>query len=151
MSRDTTTGKDFEDSILPSLERGAYQFKTQENIGKRIGGNTYRMDCVAEDRKKIIFISLKWQQTTGTAEQKIPYEVICLAKAVMDYKTKTNKEVEAYLVLGGIDKNGNSFGWTLRNFYINEGLKPYLNPDCLDLVKIIKTDNFIALANRGQL
>ena len=109
------------------------------------------MDYVAENEMKVIFISLKWQQTTGTAEQKIPFEVICLAKAVMDYKPKTDKKTEAYLVLGGIDKNGRPSGWTLRNFYINEGLKPYLKPDCFELVKIVSPEDFIALANHGQL
>ena len=151
MPRDTTTGQVLEDSILHSLKKGDYQFNRQKNIGERIGGKTYRMDYVAENRRKVIFISLKWQQTTGTAEQKIPFEIMCLAKAIKDYKIKTDKEVKAYLVLGGIDKNGNSAGWTLRNFYINGGLQPYLNPDCFDLVKIVRTDDFIALANRGQL
>ena len=39
---------------------------------------------------------MKWQETSGTAEQKVPFEVMCLADAVRETGATT-----AYLVLGG--------------------------------------------------
>jgi len=41
-----------------------------------------------------VLVSLKWQQTSGTAEQKVPFEVMCLADAV-----RTKKADRAFLVL----------------------------------------------------
>jgi hypothetical protein len=57
---------------------------------------------------------LKWQQTSGTAEQKVPFEVMCLADAV-----QSNLADAAYLVLGGD-------GWTLRDYYVSGALADHL-------------------------
>ncbi|MEW6662366.1 MAG: PD-(D/E)XK nuclease superfamily protein [Bacillota bacterium] len=84
-----------------------------------------------------MLISLKWQQTSGTAEQKVPFEVICLAHAVQ--QGGYNK---AYLVLGGA-------GWSLRDFYANKGLDSFLRLPAE--VRILKLEDYIALANQGQL
>ena len=46
-----------------------------------------------KDRQKIL-ISVKWQQVSGTAEQKVPFEIIGLADAVL-----TGEYAKAYLVL----------------------------------------------------
>ena len=43
-----------------------------------------------------VLVSMKWQETSGTAEQKVPFEVLCLADAVREYGCAS-----AYLVLGG--------------------------------------------------
>ena len=60
MMRDTTTGGVLENSILPSLKKGGYQFHTQKKIGERIGGKTYKMDCVAEiGGARLAFFALK--------------------------------------------------------------------------------------------
>jgi hypothetical protein len=72
------------------------------------------VDVIAEKDGKRFVVSLKWQQVLGTAEQKVPFEVISLADAVTkDGFTK------AYLVLGGE-------GWTLRAFYTESGLASHL-------------------------
>jgi hypothetical protein len=39
------------------------------------------LDAVAEKDERQILISVKWQQVSGTAEQKVPFEVICLVEA----------------------------------------------------------------------
>ena len=135
--------------ILPSLKQGAYQMQSQVCIGERLGGKTHQIDCMAIKDNKKIFISLKWQQSGGTAEQKVTHEIICLAKVVREHKQR-GENVKAYLILGGPDKRG-SKGWTLREFYINGGLNSYLHPDYANLVKIIKTEDFIALANKQEL
>lgn len=138
--RDTSTGWVLEQMILPSLYHGGYRYETQVYIGRRFGGGKHVVDVLAEDSQghKII-ISLKWQQVSGTAEQKVPFEAMCLAEAIL-----TNKDTyqKAYLVLGGE-------GWKLRHFFIGGGLDRHLRYG--ELVNIITLENFIAQANQGNL
>lgn len=123
--------------ILPALKRGGYAYETQVKAGKRPGGGTHKVDAVAEKGGEKILVSLKWQQVGGTAEQKVPFEVICLAEEV-----RTGNFQRAYLVLGGD-------GWTLRDFYVSGGLEKHLN-DC-DKVKVYTLERFVAVANKGKL
>ena len=80
---------------------------------------------------------MKWQQVSGTAEQKVPYEVICLMEA-----TESGEFSKAYLVLGG-DK------WSLRDMYISGGLSKFLAHQ--DKVEILTLEGFVARANSGKL
>jgi hypothetical protein len=82
-------------------------------------------------------VSLKWQQVPGTAEQKVPFEVICLAEAIREGPYDA-----AYLVLGGE-------GWTLRSFYTGGGLARHLS-GC-DTVQVVTLEGFVARANAGRL
>ena len=86
-----------------------------------------------------LIVSLKWQQVSGTAEQKVPFEVICLAEAV---KNGNGAFQKAYLVLGGD-------GWTLRDFYANGGLQEHLT--YAEFVEILPLERFVARGNSGQL
>src|SRR5262245_63802771 len=102
--------------ILPSLERGGYSHRRQVNLGQRLGLGSHRVDVVAEKDGRRMLISLKWQQSKGTIEQKIPFEVICLAEALQAGYDR------AYLVLGG-----EGMRTDLRQFYVRGGLRPFLN------------------------
>jgi PD-(D/E)XK nuclease superfamily domain len=140
MSRDTRTGSVLEQMVLPALERGGYDYQTQVNIGTRLGGRKHVVDIVAKDRQGLTcLISLKWQQVGGTAEQKVPFEAMCLTDAVLTSNDEYNK---AYLVLGGE-------GWKLRDFFVNGGLAKYLRYD--KLVTIMTLESFVAKANKSQL
>ncbi len=98
------------------------------------------IDVLATDPQgRKYLISLKWQQVSGTAEQKVPFEAICLAEAVRTGKEQYHK---AYLVLGGD-------GWSLRKFYLEGGLNAHLQHS--DLVEFRSLESFVALANQGQL
>ncbi len=126
--------------VLPALEAGGYQYRSQVNVGVRLGGGKHMVDVLAEgtDGRKFL-VSLKWQQVSGTAEQKVPYEAICLADAV---RSGNGEYAGAYLVLGGA-------GWKLRDFYISGGLKEHLRYG--DLVTIVSLEEFVAIANRAKL
>jgi hypothetical protein len=126
--------------IIPTLEGGGYKVYPQQHIGDRFGGTRkHFIDVIAEDeRGKKFLVSLKWQQVSGTAEQKVPFEVICLSEAILS----TEEFCKAYLVLGGE-------GWTLRDFFIKGGLQKHLKHS--DLVTIITLEGFVAKANRGDL
>ncbi|MGH7933045.1 MAG: PD-(D/E)XK nuclease superfamily protein [Candidatus Binataceae bacterium] len=135
--RDTSTGRVLEAMVLPALCRSGYSYDLQQNIGDRLGGGRHYVDVVARKLDQRFLVSLKWQQVSGTAEQKVPFEVICLAEAV-----RSGAFIRAYLVLGGD-------GWKLRHFYTSGGLGQYLVD--VDKVAILTLDSFVALANRGKL
>src|SRR5690242_15633261 len=137
IGRNTTTGGVLEAMILPALARGGYQFEGQVLLGCRPGGRKHKVDALARKDGQSIVVSLKWQQVSGTAEQKVPFEVICLAEVVSC--GACNK---AYLVLGGD-------GWTLREYYVGGGLAEHLVH--ADKVRIVTLERFVALANRGEL
>lgn len=108
-------------------------------IGTRLGGRRHFVDVIATKDTESVLISLKWQQTSGTAEQKVPFEVMCLTDAV---RADGSPYRAAYIVLGG-DK------WSLRDFYVSGGLDPYLaHPG---VVNILTLEGFISRANRGDL
>jgi hypothetical protein len=135
--RNTRTGGVLEQMILPALDQGGYTYSVQANIGQRLGCGQHLVDVVAAKDGQSILISVKWQQVSGTAEQKVPFEVICLLEAL-----GAGKWAKAYLVLGGE-------GWTLRSFYTGEGLKKYL--DYADRIEIVTLESFVGRANAARL
>ena len=133
----TRTGGVLERMIVPALDQGGYTYELQVRLGPRLGLGTHVVDAVAHKDGRHVLISLKWQQVSGTAEQKVPFEVICLLEALA-----AGQHDKAYLVLGGE-------GWSLRTFYTAGGLKPFLvNPDKVDVVTL---EGFVARANSGKL
>jgi hypothetical protein len=130
-----------EEMVLPALQLAGYQYEKQSCIGRVMGDRPYRADLLVHDRgsgRKIV-VSLKWQQVAGTAEQKIPFEVIALLQLL-----ESRGCDDAYLVLGGT-------GWTpqLRAFYLNGGLCRFI-PEA-KRVKIVGLEEFIKLVNSRQL
>jgi hypothetical protein len=138
--RGTTTGAVMEAMVLPALEQGGYEYYRQVDIGERLGGGKHIVDLVAYNAEgRGYLVSLKWQQTSGTAEQKVPYEAMCLIQAAL---TDPQRYEKAYLVLGGP-------AWTLRDFYTDGSLLDYLRHE--ELLAIVTLEAFVARANRGEL
>jgi Holliday junction resolvase len=135
--RDTTTGEDFENLIKSRLEHQGFQMAEQIRVGTRPNGGKHKIDLVATKDDKSYLISLKWQQSSGTAEQKVPYEIICLSEAL---KQSRGKHTAAYLVLGGD-------GWTLKKFYLSGGLDRHLNLD--QPVRLMSAKAFLRRASKG--
>ena len=126
--------------VIPALRRGGYAYQKQVFVGKRPGGGKHYVYIGAsKGDSKPILISMKWQQTSGTAEQKVPFEVICLLKAQRNNDGTYGK---AYVVLGG-------GGWTLRDFYTSGGLSEYILES--KLVEVNTLESFVAMSNRGSL
>jgi len=127
--------------VLPALQLAGYQYEKQSCIGRVMGDRPYRADLLVHDRGsgRRIVVSLKWQQVAGTAEQKIPFEVIALLQLL-----ESRACDDAYLVLGGT-------GWTpqLREFYLSGGLCRFI-PEA-NRVKIVELEEFIKLVNNRQL
>ena len=122
---------------MMALERGGYALQKQAIVGTRCGGGVHKVDAIAEKDGQAALVSLKWQQTGGTAEQKVPFEVMCLADAV-----RAGRAGRAYLVLGGD-------GWTLRDYYVSGAMAEHLIH--AQLVRVVTLEAFVRLANNGQL
>jgi hypothetical protein len=135
--RETTTGRVLEEMILPALRRAGYTFTEQTHVGSRPNGRKHNVDVIATKDGASVLVSMKWQETSGTAEQKVPFEVLCLADAVRELGFTT-----AYLVLGGP-------GWTLRDWYVSGALKKRLVD--VDNVSVLTLEMFVARANQGRL
>jgi hypothetical protein len=133
----TGTGAVLEAMVLPALKLGGYSCELQAKVGIRPGGRKHKLDVLATRGDDTIMISLKWQQTRGTAEQKVPFEVMCLADAV-----RGGAATRAYLVLGGD-------GWTLRDYFTSGALREHLVHSAH--VQVITLEKFVALANGGKL
>jgi PD-(D/E)XK nuclease superfamily protein len=139
--RNTRTGGVLEGMILPALDLGGYTYRVHAKIGQRVGLGSHIVDVLAKKADIEIPISLKWQQVSGTAEQKVPFEVICLMDA-LEAETIYGTFAKAYVVLGGE-------GWTLRNFYTSGGLLRYINHS--GKVEIVTLEAFVGRANSGGL
>ena len=137
MMRNTKSGAVLEQMVLPALTLGGYQARMQVISGARPGGRSHRVDAVAERDGQTILVSLKWQQSSGTAEQKVPFEVMCLADAVRE-----GLGARAYLVLGGP-------GWTLREYFTSGALTEHLVH--ASLVRVVSLEEFVARANSSRL
>lgn len=135
--RNTNTGGVLEAMILPALARGGYICDRQVRVGSRCGGGVHKVDAVATRNGEKILVSLKWQQTGGTAEQKVPFEVMCLADAVRGRHAN-----RAVLVLGGD-------GWSLRDYYTSGALSDHLIH--ASLVRVVTLEAFVRLANTSSL
>jgi hypothetical protein len=137
MPRNTRTGAVLEQMVLPALEMGGYIIERQVRLTDRLGGGKHYADIVASKNGERIVISLKWQQSSGTAEQKVPYEFMCLADVLANDSTIH----KAYIVIGGD-------GWTKHSFFLN-GLDSWVNTK--EFVDVLRLDTFVAKANQGKL
>ncbi len=123
--------------VLPALRRGGYSYTKQVPVGTRPSGRPHLVDLVTEKGNTELLISLKWQQVGGTAEQKVPFEIICLAETIHLFPRYKG----GYVVLGGK-------GWTLREWYVQHVQRHLVGTEA---VKVIALEDFIALANEGSL
>lgn len=137
--RNTTTGKGFEQLIAKQLTEAGYAVESQVQVGTRPNSGRHYIDLVVKKDQHSFLVSLKWQQSSGTAEQKIPYEMICLSEALKQSRGAHN---QAFLVLGGE-------GWTLKEFYLSGGLDRHLSLD--QPVELLSAETFLERAKNDQL
>lgn len=138
-SRDTTTGSNYEAIIEMCIKRSCEKNNliatSQANIGIKPGGGRHRVDWEISDNQNPDLrglISCKYQGTSGTAEEKIAYEVIKLLHAM---KTDTRYK-KSWIIMGGD-------GWS-------EGMKAFIKshlgewiPEMKGKVFILSTDQLI--------
>jgi hypothetical protein len=138
-SRDTTTGSNYEAiiemCIKRSCEKNNLEAISQATIGTKPGGGKHRVDWEIidkQDPESRGLISCKYQGTSGTAEEKMAYEVI---KLLYTMKTDTRYK-KSWIIMGGE-------GWStgMREFIKNH-LSEWI-PSMHDKVEILTTDQLI--------
>lgn len=138
-SRDTTTGSNYEAiiemCIKRSCEKNNLEAISQASIGIKPGGGKHRVDWEIIDKNDPDsrgLISCKYQGTSGTAEEKMAYEVIKLLYTMkLDSRYK-----KSWIIMGGE-------GWStgMREF-INNHLSDWI-PAMQNKVSILTTDQLI--------
>ena len=139
-TRDTTTGSNYEAiiemCIKRSCERNNLVAISQAYIGIKPGGGKHRVDWEIfdkEDPNSRGLISCKYQGTSGTAEEKMAYEVIKLLHTMkMDSRYK-----QSWIIMGGE-------GWSngMREFIKNH-LSEWI-PEMGGRISILTTDQLIS-------
>jgi hypothetical protein len=141
-SRDTTTGSNYESiieaCIKRSCEKNGLKAVAQAFVGIKPGGGKHRVDWEIidnnnEDNRGLV--SCKFQGTSGTAEEKMAYEVIKLLHAM----NTDSRYKKSWIIMGGE-------GWSpgMREFIKNH--LPEWIPGMKNSVFILSTDEII---NRG--
>lgn len=94
----TRSGGVFEKICEPALTENGYEIGSQQTIGAGLGGGKHRVDHYARaENGEMILISVKWQDTAGTVDEKIPFEIIKL----LDLLDQSETYQRAVIVLGG--------------------------------------------------
>jgi len=138
--RDTTTGSNYEaiieTCIKRSCEKNDLSAFPQSIVGDKPGGGKHRVDWEIFRATEPNFrglISCKYQGTSGTAEEKIAYEVIKLLHSMkIDSRYK-----KSWIIMGGE-------GWStgMREF-VNSHLVEWI-PQMQNKVEILTTDQLIS-------
>lgn len=140
MARDTTSGKEYEGIVELCIERSCrlngLSKRPQAIVGLKPGGGRHIVDWElwsTNDENRRGLLSCKVQHTSGTAEEKIPYEILKLLETMnADHRYKIS-----WVVLGGM-------GWNpgLLKFY-RDDLPRYI-PEMVGRVQILRTDDLIS-------
>lgn len=142
MARDTSTGSHYEGIIASCIERSCAKnglmAKHQAQVGTKPGGGRHRVDWeiidIANPEIRGL-VSCKFQQTSGTAEEKIAYEVIKLLHTMeSDLRYK-----HAWIVMGGV-------GWSTGMISFVENELAIWIPKLTGKVSIYtSTDSFVSV------
>lgn len=146
-SRDTTTGTKYETWISNFLtESNNTNFHSQVVIGNKRNGGIHIVDLLFDGEveykrgrktpdslhKGGTLVSLKHQDVSGTAEEKVPFECMKLQDAIDDYGYDA-----AIIVLNGV-------GWTWKEEYLSERFRKRMKLIAPD-VTIISHEDFVKL------
>lgn len=126
---------------LSTLRGNGWRIQRNLAIAPSPKGGLLRADILAlhETTGKKVAVYPRWQATHGTAEEKIPFQMIKveIAKAARPDCTDA-----AYFVLEGA-------GWTWHEFYLSNELAIYLSPPIIS--KCIRLETFSQLTASGAL
>ena len=92
------TGRKFEKLIAQILRKNGCLVTEQVNIGFKFKNKKHQVDSLVNGN---ILVSVKWQNTGGTAEEKVGYEMWTLEE-----KVESKSYAKAFIVCGGP-------GWTI--------------------------------------
>lgn len=137
----TRSGQVFEAVCVPALRKNGYKVSLQKVVGLSLGDAKHRLDHYVEapNDDKII-VSVKWQDVSGTTDEKVPFEVIKLLYLMEQYP----EFKRAYIVIGGDGHRQH-----LVDYYVSGGLNRWIVGG--DRVTCVTLNQFIKACNRHQL
>lgn len=148
MSRDTTTGSHYEEVVKMCISRAAeqngFEVKRQSTVSIKPGGGKHRIDYELidiNDSDTRGLISCKFQSKSGTAEEKIAYEVIKLLHTMsIDSRYK-----HSWIIMGGT-------GWSPNMIkFVKKDLSNWI-PNMKSRITILSTDELLnSSINLSQL
>tara|TARA_Y100000031_G_scaffold34894_1_gene38868 strand:+ start:53 stop:466 length:414 start_codon:yes stop_codon:yes gene_type:complete len=92
------TGKKFEKLVAQILRKNGCLVTEQADIGFKFKNKKHQVDSLVNGK---ILVSVKWQDTGGTAEEKVGYEMFTLHQKIL-----SGTYEKAFVILGGP-------GWTI--------------------------------------
>ncbi|RIH89042.1 hypothetical protein Mlute_00451 [Meiothermus luteus] len=144
MAARTRSGKIFESMLETALRENGYDFLVQGRVKGSLAGRSHKVDFAIRAPSQV-FVSLKWQGTSGTTEEKVPFEVVRLldllrkAEQVVSRGSEevTLRAERAYVVLA-------DDGWNrhLKEWYERGGLKEFIPHEGVEIL------DFYAFMNR---
>lgn len=141
MPRNTTSGKYYEETVQRAIERSCNKngltANRQQLVGTSPSGRRHIVDweLVSNSNDQVRgLVSCKFQDTGGTAEEKVPYEVLKLLFAMEN----DSRYKRAWIVLGGK-------GWTdgLKSFY-EKGLQMWIPTIDGRIIVVPDTDTLLS-------
>lgn len=143
------SGKSFENQLKAMLDnhpRYAAQYQFRLDTGKA-DGRPCRFDALVFDRQagERIIISCKAQHSSGSTEEKVPFELLHLSHSL-----SAEVAERAYLVL-----HGEGFS-RVKHFYLSRAFKDYMPSLAYgrpwdDNLRILNTPTLESLIHREQL
>lgn len=131
-SRQTEAGHQSAVGAVAATLSGRHVRFTEDVAVVEVGGFPYRVEFLLfPPNGERVPVKVMWQDSSGSAEQKVPWHLIHLQRAIA-----TNTDItRAYLVLGGS-------GWSRQQMFIG-GLLHSLMPGN-DAITIESLDRFLA-------
>jgi hypothetical protein len=140
--RDTTPGEQgMQQMVEAALQAVGYQYLTDQFV-TTLDGHPVKCELKVWDKdpfggKPPRLVKLVWQEASGSAELKVPFHLMTLAKGSFERGT-----APAYMVLGGD-------GWAWRESWANGAAHPYVANS--HLVRIVRLEDFLVGIAAGEL
>ena len=137
----TDSGKTFEREIVQALQLRGYKVdKPKYAIGQNLAGKDYkRAHIAASPSGRLILVSTVFQESGGTVQEKVPWEVMSLAAVIRQSKSRYSR---GYVVLGGSGAN-------LKPYFTSGNLQENLVG--AESVVVVDRDTLAQLASNDQL
>jgi hypothetical protein len=138
----TESGRTFEQEIVFALKQRDYRVeKSKYALGQNLAGKDYKRAYIATSPSgKMILISSVYQDSTGTVQEKVPWEVLSLASVLSQTRDRFSR---GYVVLGG------TTGWTLKSYFTSGRLQEHLVG--AENVIVVDRDTLESLASKDML
>jgi len=138
--RDTGTGWVLEQMVLPALKRAGYQAQRRYRLPDPFRpGRPHYLDVAVLQGTAPIGIAAKWQQSPGTAEEKVPMEMLRLIKFVEGEQLD-----RGYVLLAGT-------GGSLQDYFMSSSFLEEFSSPAVSRVRVVDLDTLTALINSGKL